>query len=204
LALLEQLKKEAVARGFIDEETKLDAARVFSLVRDMNLRRATSSDLISTILEWRGSEISKHRLLNELLSELGLDTRLMMCTCEFTKENSEHLPRSLQVQLSAGPIPDVHSFVRIEHEDSWMDVDATWPQNTRNLGMPVNERFEMGDSMALACEPIEIFYVPADSDPYDFRDKLVKTHCAGQYRSRLYFIQVMQKWLHEESSRKSA
>ena len=201
MELLPIFREQAVARGLIPEDAELTAENVFPLVRDMDYQRASSREPADIIREWRGTCSGKHYVLNTLFEELGYETRLMMCTHEFTQENSEHFSRSLLVQLSAGPIPDVHTFLRLEVENGWMDVDATWPLHTREIGMPVNERFELGVSMTLACDPIEIFYVPDDSDPQDFKNDLIESHCAGQFRSRDQFIRDMSKWLLESSSR---
>lgn len=200
MELLTLFRKQAIARGLLDEDAELFAENVFRLVRDMDLRASSSASPESAIEEWRSTGIDKHNLLNILLGELGYESRLMMCTYEFTKEKSEHLPHSLQVQLKAGPIPDVHSFLRVETGGGWMDIDATWPLETKELGMPANEEIKMGDSMELACDPIEIFYVPNDSDPQSFEKKLIRAHCSGQIRSRRYFIHGMQRWVREASA----
>ena len=57
-----------------------------------------------------------------------------------------------------------------------MDVDATWPFYTRHLGMPVNEQFQSGVNMRIACDPLEIREVPDGNDPQTFKEELIKNH----------------------------
>jgi hypothetical protein len=88
-----------------------------------------------------------------------------------------------------------HNFIRLETFTGWMDIDATWPLNTQRLGMPVNEEFEMGVNMRIACEPVEIFAVPKSTDPQAFKEKLVQEFCGTKVESRDGFIETLSAWL---------
>ena len=101
-----------------------------SLVRDMPYERASSRDPATTIREWRGTCSGKHYLLNDLFDELGFKSRIFMATHKFTEQNTQHFPEHLRGLLSDGPVPDVHTFLKIKspgESDEWVDIDATWP-----------------------------------------------------------------------------
>ena len=58
---------------------------------------------------------------------LGAPTKVIMCTHRFDQANTAHFPKSLRDLTTKGPVPDVHTFLRMETSSGWMDVDATWP-----------------------------------------------------------------------------
>jgi hypothetical protein len=166
--------------------------------------RASSREPAVTIAEWSGTCSGKHYLLRDLFDELGLPATLIACTHEFTGENSPWLPPSLRAELEHGPLPDVHNFLRIqafpgtERADEWMTVDATWPAAAARLGLPVNERFGLGRDHVVACDPIEVFHVPDDVDPQEFKQRLIGLHAAGQVERRERFIAGLSDWLAAE------
>src|SRR5438034_10332968 len=107
--LLSILRDEAAARRLWPAGDSPSAGLVFSLVRDLSYRRASSRAPETTLREWQGTCSGKHYLLANLLEELGLEVRLMMCTNLYTQENSGHFPNPLRAELAAGPIHDVHN-----------------------------------------------------------------------------------------------
>ena len=78
-----------------------------------------------------------------------------------------------------------------------MNVDATWPRQAQQLGLPVNERFVHGEDMEIACSPIETFEVPDGVEPQAFKEKLIQAHCGSQMERRDRFIEDMSRWLLE-------
>lgn len=196
MQFLSLLREQGQTRGLITRNAVLSPELVFSLVRDMPYQRASSREPEAIILEWRGTCSGKHYLLKALFYELGFDARVIMCTHLFTAQNTMHFPPPLRAQVSEFPIPDVHTFIRLKTTaDEWMDVDATWPLQTRPLGMPVNDQFQLGTNMRIACDPIEIFEVPDGTDPQTFKEALIKAHCGPQIQRRDRFIDEMGKWL---------
>ncbi len=193
--LLPILHEEAAFRGLLNGDAELSVDRAFALVRDMPYKRASSREPEAIIREWRGTCSGKHYLLKDLFEELGFDARIVMCTHQFTEENTAHFPAGLRAQLSWGPIPDVHTFVRLKSGVDWMDVDATWPRQTGPLGMPINETFLTGVDMAIACGPIETLEVPGGVAPQAFKERLIEAHCGSQTDRRDRFIEDMSQWL---------
>ena len=201
MSLSSDLKAAAVARGLFPEDGRLTAPAAFTLVRDMPYRRASSRAPATTIAEWRGTCSGKHYLLNALFIELGLQSTLIACTHEFTPETAPWLPPPLLAEVEHAPVPDVHTFVRVqpfpntERADEWMTVDATWPLGAGRLGLPVNERFDLGRDQILACDPLEVFHLPDDVDPQEVKEQLVARHAEGQVDRRDRFIVALSEWL---------
>lgn len=197
MALL--LEREARARGLFTGEEALTPASAFNLVRDMPYRRASTRRPQSIIEEWRGTCSGKHYLLDEIFGELGLESVVRMCTHEFSMNNAGHFPTELRELLAAGPVPDVHTFLRVRAGQGWMTVDATWPSSAESLGMAVNHRFIPGVDMALACDPYDSFAVPAGQDPQQFKEELLEKFCGTHSQRRNDFIEGMGKWLGERT-----
>jgi hypothetical protein len=61
--------------------------------------------------------------------------------------------------------------------------------------MPVNERFQFGFNMQIACEPIAFFEIPDGIDPQTFKEQLIKTYCGSQSDERDQFLEGMSQWL---------
>lgn len=147
MPLIPLLRDEAKRRGLLADGEALDLATVYRLVRDMPYGSAVDEAPEAVLSAWRGSSAGKHDLLAELLDELGLVTMTVMATHEFEPDYTDWLPPHLLTEVTMAPVPDVHTFLRVEHDPvmhEWMTVDATWPAATRRLGLPANAGFEPG------------------------------------------------------------
>ncbi len=173
--LIENLRVEAVRRGLIHEETAIDAAMAFTLVRDMTYQRASDRQPETLIREWRGTCSGKHYLLQALFAELGLRSRLIACTTEAHPDPGAVHPRLRSIlERGAGKIVDVHNYLLVEHAKGEMVVDATWPASYRKYGMVVNEEFILGQDQKISMAPTRIWEVPPGSDPQAFKDELLR------------------------------
>jgi hypothetical protein len=200
MPILATFRDEARRRDLLGADEPVDAARAFTLVRDMPYRRASSRDPLVTAAEWTGTCSGKHYLLQALLEELGLATMLIVCTHEFTAENSPWLPPELLAQLDDGPMPDVHQFLRVQSnpnapDGGWVTVDATWPLAAGALGLPVNEEWEPARGMQVAADPIELFHTPPDIDPQTYKEQIIEREIGDQAARRDRFIEALSDWL---------
>lgn len=201
MKLLELLKSEAMKRGLLERDTEMDLGTVFELVRDMPYSRASSREPAATIREWRGTCSGKHYLLKALFAELNLNSRVIACSTKLTITPDE-VPTELRPILEeAGRyIVDVHNYLTVELPGGDMIVDATWPLNTKDLGFRVNETFTIGEDQQLACTPIESWVVPADKDPQEFKETLLRElFTPKELRHRDEFIRTFSKVLAEQS-----
>ena len=165
------------------------------MVRDMPYRRASSRKPEAIIEEWRGTCSGKHYVLDQIFRELGLDSRVIMCTHRFTPHNTGHFPPESRALVAREPVPDVHTYVKLETDEGWMTVDATWPNSAEPLGMPVNHQFSAGNDMLIVCNPIDTFEVPSGHDPQAFKELLIEDFCGASSQVRDDFIRGMSHWL---------
>lgn len=193
--LLTTLREQAQARGHLNPDVDVSAHRVFSLVRDMDYQRASSRDPEVIIREWRGTCSGKHYLLKALFEGMGYQAKLVMCPHWFTQENTGGFPDDLKALLAGGPVPDVHTFLRVDTGGSWTQVDATFPLWAEPLGLTVNLRFQPGVDMKLACHPEEFLEVPAGEDPQRFKEQVIESFCGPDSPTRERFIQGLADWL---------
>ena len=195
--LTELLEQEARKRGLIASDETVTPASAFALVRDMPYQRASTRRPESIIEEWRGTCSGKHYALDRIFREMGMDSRVIMCTHRFTPENTGHFPADLGALVDEEPVPDVHTYIRLGTEQGWMTVDATWPSSARAVGMPVNRVFSAGEDMAVACDVIKAFETPPWQDPQTFKEQLIAEFCGESSKVRDDFIEGMSRWLSE-------
>lgn len=181
MRLLALLQEEAVKRGVLDTDAPLDAATVFYLVRDMPYIRASSREPATIIREWRGTCSGKHYTLKALFAELGIPSRVMACTAVY-KFEFQNVPEPMQDALTDSDVQfvDVHNYLVLDLPDGEMVVDATWPLVSKPYGTVVNERFVLGESQTIACEPIQTWVVPEEGDPQAFKDELLQTNLSAE------------------------
>ena len=196
-SLLSLLERESRERGLLANQESLSAERAFALVRDMPYRRASSRKPGAIVEEWRGTCSGKHYLLADIFREMGLESRVIMCTHRFTPENTGHFPPELRELVAEGPVPDVHTYLRVKTAQGWMVVDATWPSSAGPLGMTVNREFAHGRDMTIACDPVETLPVPEGQDPQEFKEQVIVEFCGESSGVRDEFIEGMGRWLGE-------
>ena len=194
-SLISLLEQESRRRGLLSEGESLSAERAFALVRDMPYRRASSRKPEAIIGEWRGTCSGKHYLLADVFRELGLETQVIMCTHRFTPGNTLHFPPELRQLVAEGPVPDVHTYLRVNAPQGWMVVDATWPTSAGPLGMKVNRELTPGKDMTIACDPIETLPVPEGQDQQEFKERVIREFCGESSHTRDEFIEGMGRWL---------
>ena len=197
--LVSLLERESRQRGLLADGECLTAERAFGLVRDMPYRRASSRRPEAIVEEWQGTCSGKHYLLADIFRELGLETTVVMCTHRFTGENTGHFPQELRALVAEGPVPDVHTYLRVTTPEGWAVVDATWPSSAEHLGMPVNREFVPRGSMRIACDPIDTLPVPEGRDPQEFKEQLIREFCGENSDVRDQFIEGLGLWLGEST-----
>lgn len=171
---------------------------MFALVRDMRLTD-DDTDPPAAIEAWAGSRWTKHALLHELFQEFGLNSALIYAAQEVTPALWPWLPSDLTNELTdAGPLPDVHAFVRAQVGPDWMAIDATWPEPAASLGIEVNDHFEAGRDMRLACDPDELFHVPDDAPLHPYYEALVDRIVGEQQARRQRFFSRLASWIAEQ------
>lgn len=178
-----------------------DAVRI---VRDLPYARASDRRPETVIEEWRGTCSGKHYLLAQVLEELGAAVMVIHATHHFTPENSPWLPADLLAETAREPVPDVHTFLRVQLDafrDEWFTVDVTWPLRAKALGMPVNEGFDHRTDHRIAADVEEIVHVDEDDDPQEVKQALIEAYVGDQAARRDAFIERLSAWLGERLAR---
>jgi len=193
--LLDLLRQQALRRGLIPPDAKLDAATVFYLVRDMPYQRASDRRPETTLREWRGTCSGKHYLLKALFAELGLSADVVACTVR-ARPDPATLPAPLADALTAsdGVFVDVHNYLLLHLRHGDMIVDATWPLSARKYGLVVNETFRLGADQRIAGQPLASWVVPDDRDAQEFKQELLRRHFTPeQLAARDAFITTLSR-----------
>jgi hypothetical protein len=161
----------------------------------MPYTRASSRDPGTTIQEWRGTCSGKHYLLKQIFRELGYSSKLIVCTtvAQIDPKDVKWKLRRL-LEQSNGRFVDVHNYLILELSEGEMIVDATWPISTKGMGTVVNENFVEGEDQQIACEPIQKWEVPANRDPQEFKEEILrKSFTAEELKHRDEFIKTLGK-----------
>ena len=199
MGLLADFKTAAVSRARFPDNERLTAPAIFALVRDMPFEAASDNRPETVIAEWRATGFGKHLLLQTLYEEFGMGAMLICALHEFRPEVLPWLPEELRAQLDP-PIRDVTAFLRLHASDDWMTMDATWPLATALLGLPVNDRYEVGHEMTIASDPDEILHVPPDADPLEFEQRLIAGHIGSDLERRNRFVAGLSAWLAQRTA----
>ncbi|MBX7112330.1 MAG: hypothetical protein K1X87_10865 [Dehalococcoidia bacterium] len=198
MGLLADFRAAAVKRRHFPDDERLAPASLFSLVRDMPLS-AEDAAPEGAIDEWSASPWTKHVLLHQLYRDFGLASALIYAAHEITPAAWPWLPPAMRSQLEL-PLPDVQAFLRVQIGSEWMAVDATWPLTLRGLGVPVNERFDAGHNMRLACDPDELFHVPEDANAGRLYQAILTGVTGDQMERRARFFRQLTSWFDEQTS----
>ncbi|HEX6034726.1 MAG TPA: hypothetical protein VFY83_09845, partial [Anaerolineales bacterium] len=98
------------------------------------------------------------------------------------------------LEQSEGRFVDVHNYLILELPQNEMIVDATWPLATKGMGTVVNERFVLGESHQIACEPLRTWIVPEDRNPQEFKNEILKeSFTLQELAHREEFIKTLGK-----------
>jgi transglutaminase-like putative cysteine protease len=126
------------------------AARIalFEHVRDLPYRYPASRNPVDVLQDGGGSCSGKHYLLGELFRRQGLPVRHMLCTHRFN-DSPLPFPDHMQSLLDKNEIVDLHDYLQICVDGTWIDVDATWPLGLRDFGLPVTDDWDGKSSMLL-------------------------------------------------------
>lgn len=167
---------------------------LFEKVRDMAYAYPTSRDPLEVLQNSRGSCSGKHYLLGELYRLLAVPTRHMICTHRFN-ESPIAFPEEMQEMLRKNEIVDLHDYLQIEVDGSWVDVDATWEAGLRAFGFPVNEDWDGSMSMVLSVVPEDLTRV--ERDPERQKETMLSKLTPRQRTLRIRFLEALNGWVQE-------
>lgn len=195
------MSDDIIQQVFRDWTTGSDQARaritLFERVREIPYRYPASRDPAEVLRQGCGSCSGKHYLLAEMFRLLGLRVRHMICTHRFN-ESSLVFPPAMQDMLRRNEIVDLHDYVQIAVNDTWIDVDATWERGLRDFGFPVNDGWDGKSPMLLSVVPED--FAIAERDPERLKEELLSKLTPRQRTLRKQFLQALSAWVEELSA----
>lgn|GEM_PF-7042156 len=120
--------------------------RLFLLVANIPYGGVGQRDSYLAAKENRASCSSKHQLLFEMFTALGVETRLMMGECEL-QDFAAALPSPISIDQSTR---DYHNFLSLKLDEQWYIVDATFGQREAALGLRTNLGWDAQSDCQLA------------------------------------------------------
>lgn len=167
---------------------------VFERVRDIPYAYPASRDPVEVLESGHGSCSGKHYLLGEMYRLLGLKVRHMICTHRFN-EAPIVFPPYMQAMLQKNEIIDLHDYLQLWIDDSWIDIDATWERGLREFGFPVNEEWDGKNGMLLSVVPED--FAVAERDPERLKEELLSKLTPRQRTLRKQFLELLSEWVQE-------
>lgn len=171
------------------------AARIalFERVRDLPYRYPASRDPREVLRTGGGSCSGKHALLGALFTHAGLPVRHMLCTHRFN-ETPLPVPHHMQVMLQKNEIADLHSYLQVQIDGAWVDVDATWPRGLHDFGLPTDD-WDGRTSMVLSVTPDE--HEEVAGDPAKAKEEGLSKLTPRQRMLRKQFLEALSQWVGE-------
>lgn len=172
------------------------AARIslFEHVRDLPYQYPASRNPLDVLRRGSGSCSGKHYLLGELFRRQGVPVRHMMCTHRFN-DSPLPFPERMQDLLRKNEIVDVHDYLQISVDGTWIDVDATWPLVLRDFGLPATDDWDGKSPMTLSVIPDEQFDV--HGDPAKMKEEHLSKLTPRQRTLRKQFLEALSQWVNE-------
>jgi hypothetical protein len=168
--------------------------RLFEHVRDIPYSYPASRDPVEVLRQRRSSCSGKHYLLGEFFRMLGLRVRHMICTHRFN-ESPLVFPAPMQEMLRKNEIVDLHDYLQIAIDETWVDIDATWERGLRDFGFPVNDDWDGKSAMLLSVVPED--YAVAERDPERLKEELLSKLTPRQRTLRRQFLEALSGWVQE-------
>ena len=192
VSLLEEKSRE---RGLLSGGEPLTAERAFALVRDMPYRRASSRRPEAIVEEWQGTCSGKHYLLADIFRELGLETRVFMATHRFTAENTGHFPAELRELVAHGPVPDVHTYLRVSTPRAGRWWTPPGPAAPPRWGCRSTASSAPAPTWPSPAIPSSRCRCPPGEDPQQFKEQVIARFCGQSSQTRDDFIEGLGRWL---------
>jgi hypothetical protein len=125
---------------------------------------------------------------------LGLRVRHMICTHRFN-ESPLVFPPPMQEMLRKNEIVDLHDYLQIAVEDTWIDIDATWERGLREFGFLGNDEWDGKGAMLLSVVADD--FAEAERDPERLKEELLSKLTPRQRALRKQFLEALSQWVQE-------
>jgi len=165
---IKQKADQIIASGDSKKEKIL---KLCELVREIPYKRIGSFNPDDMAREGKGSCTPKHVFLAGYLQKLGVPFRFLIMPFYYKKMPLAY-PTDKRSIVENMPV-SYHVALKAKIDGEWRIIDVTWDSRLKELGFPVNEKWNGESDMKLGVIPEEI--TEKEVDPRKFeKDKAMK------------------------------
>lgn len=164
---------------------------IYNTVRDIHWKSTGSRDPIEVIRNNAGTCSGKHVLLKKLYKYLGIEVGELIAVHRFSTLSLK-IPFYLQDYLKKNPFIDYHNFIKINHNNRWIIVDATWDKSLEKIGFPISKTWDGLSNTVVCVNPIDIIEV---ENSIEYKKDLLKKMNLKEFESRRYFLKELSEYL---------
>ncbi|WP_120498520.1 transglutaminase domain-containing protein [Kiloniella sp. EL199] len=177
-----------------DLQTVLD---VYHFVRQMPYGGVGVRDPRVVYEKRSGTCSGKHILLRDLLNSLGYKANVLQVFLYFNKGIPVHptMPKELQEIVLTEKVPDFHNIVQLDLTDSTQPLllDATWSDEMKSYGFPVNDDWSGEENTLLAGNIIRTEEIRTDIVVQ--KEKLLAGLSPDELALRDRFLKLLISWI---------
>lgn len=166
---------------------------IFEYVRDIPYGDIGSRNPDDILEKNMGTCSGKHALLKKLYSEAGIKCKDYIAMHKFIDLPIEY-PKNLKEILSKNNIIDPHNFIKINVNNRWVTVDATWDMPLKKLGFPVNINWDGKSDMDIC---VKAFRTNEVKDPNRYKEEELSKLDKKTQKNRKIFLKELSMWLAE-------
>lgn len=184
--------------------------KLYEKVRDIPFGSIGSRDPFEVYKANKGTCSGKNFLIKELLNEIGVKTKDMICLQRWKdltwfpddEYNVVDLPESLMSHFEKNEIIDFHNYIKIETHGSWVQVDVTIDAPLKDLGFHVVENWDGMSNMPLCFVGSHKVWDCGDSG-FEMKEKFTSMMPQKSEEARKAFLNAMTVWIDEWRIKKS-
>ena len=184
--------------GFLAQKGLDDASRavdVFHAVRNLAYGRRGGREPAAVIAHNEGSCSGKHTLLRDALRHLKQTATVETVKGDFAAAIPSHptMSPALQEFCEEGGITDFHQYVVWESPKGEIKLDATWPDELIEKGLPGNRDWDGQGDTVLALKP-EATLDRAENIA-EYKSRLLGGLTQTQRARRERFLDLLTEWV---------
>ena len=177
---------------------------LYEKVRDIPFGSIGSRDPYDVYRANKGTCSGKNFLIKELLNEIGVKTKDMICLQRWKDltwfPDDEYgvveLPDHLMKHFEEHEIVDFHNYVKIEREEGWVQLDVTIDAPLKALGFHVVEDWDGKSDMPLCFVGSHKVWDCGDAG-FEKKEELTAMLPKKIETDRAAFLKAMTEWIDE-------
>jgi hypothetical protein len=204
-----QRKKILELWGIENQPRDRQITMLYEKVRDIPFGSIGSRDPFDVYTANKGTCSGKNFLIKELLNEIGVKTRDMICLQRWKdltwfpddEYNVVALPDYLMKHFDDNEIVDFHNYIKIENHGRWVQLDVTIDAPLKELGFHVVEDWDGKSDMPLCFVGSHKVWDCGDSG-FERKEEFTSMLPEKTEEARKNFLKAMTVWIDEWRSNK--